>query len=100
MEAFGVPLDQISGSDWVMGQDARFDIVANVPEGTTKDQIPEMLLNLLKDRFQFTFHREKKDFDTYALVVARVDPNSRTPLLPIVRRLRLQHLAQSCEQPH
>lgn len=71
MEAFGVPLDQISGSDWVMGQDARFDIVANVPEGTTKDQIPEMLLNLLKDRFQFTFHREKKDFDTYALVVAK-----------------------------
>lgn len=26
MNAFALPLDQISGSDWVMGQEARFDI--------------------------------------------------------------------------
>jgi uncharacterized protein (TIGR03435 family) len=74
MTAFGVPQDQISGSDWVMGQDARFDIVANVPEGATKDQANEMLLNLLKERFHLTFHREKKDFDVYALVVAKGGP--------------------------
>src|SRR5690348_1250749 len=48
MDAFGLPFDQISGSDWVMGQDARFDIVAAVPKGATKDQVKEMLLNLLK----------------------------------------------------
>jgi uncharacterized protein (TIGR03435 family) len=71
MEAFGVPLDQISGSDWVMGQDARFDIVANVPEGTKKEQIQEMLLNLLQDRFHFTYHRERKDFDVWTLTVAK-----------------------------
>jgi len=74
MTAFEVPLDQISGSDWVMGQDARFDIVANVPEGATKDQANEMLLNLLKERFHLTFHREKKDFDVYALTVAKGGP--------------------------
>src|SRR4051812_26323174 len=28
MTAFTVPLDQLSGPDWVMGQDARFDVVA------------------------------------------------------------------------
>jgi uncharacterized protein (TIGR03435 family) len=74
MTAFGVPLDQISGSDWVMGQDARFDIVANVDPGATKEQAAEMLLNLLKERFHLTFHREKKDFDMYALVVAKGGP--------------------------
>jgi uncharacterized protein (TIGR03435 family) len=71
MDAFGLPLDQISGSDWVMGQDARFDIVATVPESATKDQVKEMLLNLLKDRFHLTYHGEKKDFDVYTLVVAK-----------------------------
>lgn len=71
MEAFGVPLDQISGADWVMGQDARFDIVANIPEGTKKEQIQEMLQSLLKDRFQLTYHRQKKDFDVWTLTVAK-----------------------------
>ncbi len=71
MEAFGVPFDQLSGSDWVVGEDARFDIVANLPDAATKDQVPEMLLNLLKDRFKLTYHREKKEFDMYALVIAK-----------------------------
>jgi uncharacterized protein (TIGR03435 family) len=74
MTAFAVPLDQLSGSEWVMGQDARFDIVANVPPGTTKEQTNEMLFNLLKERFHLTFHREKRDFDMYALVVAKGGP--------------------------
>jgi uncharacterized protein (TIGR03435 family) len=74
MTAFGVPLDQISGSDWVMGPNARFEIVANVTPGATKDQTKEMLLNLLKERFHLTFHREKKDFDMYALVVGKGGP--------------------------
>jgi uncharacterized protein (TIGR03435 family) len=30
-----------------------------------------MLLNLLKERFHLTFHREKKEFDMYTLVVAK-----------------------------
>ncbi len=74
MEAFGLPLDQLSGSDWVMGRDARFDIVATVPEGATKEQEREMLLNLLKERFHLTYHREKRDFDAYTLVVAKGGP--------------------------
>ena len=30
-----------------------------------------MLLNLLKERFHLTYHSEKKNFDLYALVIAR-----------------------------
>jgi uncharacterized protein (TIGR03435 family) len=74
MKAFALPLDQISGSDWVMGQDTRFDISALVPAGTTKKQANEMLLNLLKERFHLTYHSEKKNFDAYALDVAKGGP--------------------------
>jgi uncharacterized protein (TIGR03435 family) len=74
MTAFALPLDQISGSDWVMGQDARFDISANVPAGATKEQANEMLLNLLTERFHLAYHREKKNFDVYTLVVAKGGP--------------------------
>ena len=74
MESFGLPLDQILGSDWVMGQDARFNISAIVPAGATKEQAREMLLNLLKERFDLTYHTEKKDFDLYALGVAKGGP--------------------------
>lgn len=81
MSAFAVPLDQLSGSDWVMGQDARFDIAAIVPAGATKEQANEMLLNLLKDRFHLTYHREKKEFDMYSLVVARGGPKLKDAAL-------------------
>jgi uncharacterized protein (TIGR03435 family) len=74
MRAFALPIDQISGSDWVMGQDARFDIAAVVPAGATKEQADEMLLNLLKERFHLTYHSEKKDFDLYTLVIAKGGP--------------------------
>jgi uncharacterized protein (TIGR03435 family) len=77
MNAFSLPLDQISGSDWVMGQDARFDISAIVPAGATKEQANEMLLNLLKERFHLTYHSEKKNFDLYALNVAKGGPKLR-----------------------
>jgi len=38
---------QVSGPDWLAG--ARFDIVAKLPEGATRDQAPEMLQALLAD---------------------------------------------------
>jgi uncharacterized protein (TIGR03435 family) len=81
MNAFALPLDQISGSDWVMGQDARFDISAIVPAGATKEQANEMLLNLLTERFHLAYHREKKDFDLYALVVAKGGPKLKDAAL-------------------
>lgn len=79
MQAFALPLDQISGSDWVMGQDARFDLSAIVPSGTTKEQANEMLLQLLKERFHLAYHTEKKNFDLYLLNVAKGGPRLKRP---------------------
>jgi uncharacterized protein (TIGR03435 family) len=60
---------QISGPDWMAS--TRFDIVAKLPEGATKEQVPEMLQALLADRFKLVVHHESKPHDSYALVVGK-----------------------------
>jgi uncharacterized protein (TIGR03435 family) len=71
-KAYDVKPYQVSGPDWMAAQ--RFDIMAKLPEGATKDQVPAMLQALLADRFKMTMHREKKDHSVYALVVAKGGP--------------------------
>jgi uncharacterized protein (TIGR03435 family) len=51
-----------------------FEISAKLPDGASKDQAPEMLQALLKERFKLTFHTEKKDHPIYALIVAKGGP--------------------------
>jgi len=61
---------QIIGPDWIASD--RFDITAKLPAGTfTDDQRREMLQNLLMDRFKISFHRDKKEFAVYALVLGK-----------------------------
>ena len=48
-----------------------FDIVADFPEGATKEQVPGMLQKLLADRFKLQVHMDKQPHDVYALVVAQ-----------------------------
>jgi uncharacterized protein (TIGR03435 family) len=67
--AYQVKDHQISGPDWLAA--LKFDINAKVPEGAPRSQLPAMLQALLEDRFKLTLHRDKKDFPTYALVVAK-----------------------------
>jgi uncharacterized protein (TIGR03435 family) len=67
--AYRVKAYQVNGPDWIGSQ--RFDVNATLPAGATADQIPEMLQNLLADRFQLKFHREKKEFPVYALVMGK-----------------------------
>ena len=57
---------QVVGPDWVASD--RWDISAKLPAGAKSDQVPEMLQNLLTDRFKMTFHRDKKEMAVYALV--------------------------------
>jgi len=45
-----------------------------MPEGASKDQVPEMLQALLAERFKLTIHRESKDHSVYALVVGKGGP--------------------------
>src|SRR5262249_56610795 len=67
--AFSVKAYQVSGPDWMREQ--RWDILAKMPEGATKEQVPQMLQELLKERFQLKVHRENREYNVYALVVPK-----------------------------
>jgi uncharacterized protein (TIGR03435 family) len=70
--AYKVQANQISGPDWIATQ--RFDIVAKLPDGATKDQTDQMLQSLLEERFKMTLHRETKEHPVYALMVSKDGP--------------------------
>ena len=62
------------------------DLSAKVPEGTTPEQFPVMLQNLLKDRFNLAYHFDKKPMQGYELVVAKGGhklKDSKGPTTPI-----------------
>jgi uncharacterized protein (TIGR03435 family) len=71
--ALGVKFNQFAGIPKWAGQE-KFNIEARVPPGATAEQVQEMLLNLLKDRFHLAYHWTKKEIDTYTLVVAKGGP--------------------------
>jgi uncharacterized protein (TIGR03435 family) len=67
--AYTVKENQVSGPDWLTAE--RVDIVAKLPAGATREQIPAMMQALLADRFKLTLHRESKEFPVYALIVGK-----------------------------
>jgi uncharacterized protein (TIGR03435 family) len=69
LTAYRIKAFQLSGPDWMKTQ--RFDIVAKIPEGVSKDKVPEMLQALLAERFKLSIHRESRDQPVYALVVGK-----------------------------
>ncbi len=69
--AYKVKYYQIQGPDWLTPTAQRFDIIAKLPQGATKEQVPEMLQALLADRFKLTMHRTSKENQIYALVVGK-----------------------------
>jgi len=71
-DAFGVRRDQIVGLGPVGNE--RYDIVANIPKGATKEQFKVMLGTLLRDRFHLRFHMDSKINPVYALRVAKNGP--------------------------
>jgi uncharacterized protein (TIGR03435 family) len=71
-EAFDVRSDQITGPAWLTTE--RYDIVANIPMGATKDQFKLMLGNLLIDRFRLRFHMDSKIRPIYALRLGKNGP--------------------------
>ena len=70
--AYRVKPYQISGPDWMASE--RFDVLAKLPEGASREQVPEMLQALLAERFKLTVHRESKEYAVYALVVGKSGP--------------------------
>ncbi len=75
MYAYGLKLDQITGPDWMAT--TRFDIVAKMPEGSTKDDAPNMLQSLLEERFKLVTHRTSVERPVLALVVGKGGPKLR-----------------------
>jgi uncharacterized protein (TIGR03435 family) len=53
---------------------AKFNIVATLPAGAARDQMPLMTQSMLADRFKLEFHRETRMIQEYALVVAKGGP--------------------------
>jgi uncharacterized protein (TIGR03435 family) len=67
--AYKLKQHQLVVPDWAKTE--RFDILAKMPEGTNKDQVPEMMQALLVERFGLTFHKESREQSVYALVVGK-----------------------------
>jgi uncharacterized protein (TIGR03435 family) len=70
--AYRVKPYQVSGPDWMSS--LRFDVLAKMPEGSSKDQVPDMLKALLAERFKLTVHRDSKEHSVFALVVGKNGP--------------------------
>ena len=70
--SYGVQAKQIvGGPDWI--DKDRYDIAAvpDVDGAPNPEQVRSMIRKLLKDRFQLTFHKEKRDLSAYVLTVAK-----------------------------
>jgi uncharacterized protein (TIGR03435 family) len=67
--AFDVTGERLSGPDWL--NDTTFDIMAKVPEGSTKEQVRVMLQHLLGERFKMILHHEMQEKAAYDLTVAK-----------------------------
>lgn len=70
--AYKVKPYEIIGPAWL--PEDRFDIVAKMPDGASKDDAPQMLKSLLEERFKLAAHRDIRKHPVLALVVAKGGP--------------------------
>ncbi len=75
IESYGINGFQIEHPAWV-GEN-RYDIVAKVPSGASKQQTAAMMRNLLVERFQLRIRRDTRNMSVYALVAADGGPKLR-----------------------
>ena len=79
--AYKVKPYQVDGPSW-MG-DQRFDIQAKMPDGSTRDDAPAMLQELLAERFKLAIHRSQEEHKVLALVVGKAGPKLKeSPAAP------------------
>lgn len=77
--AFSLRHGQMSAPAWI--DDVLYDVLAAVPAGAPKEDIPRMFQTLLAERFGLRYHRESQEMGAYALVVDKGGPNLG-PALP------------------
>jgi uncharacterized protein (TIGR03435 family) len=73
--AYGVKMYQVTGPDWLVTQ--RFDIMATMPDGSSKDDAPKMLQSLLAERFKLEAHRDSQEHPVLGLVVGKGGPKMK-----------------------
>ena len=69
LRAFDATRTQLSAPDWTRA--TYYAIDARMPAGTTVRDLPEMLRNMLAERFGMTYHHESRGTDVLALTVAK-----------------------------
>lgn len=67
--AYAIKPYQLQGPGWM--SDQRWDVQAKLPEGATKEQVPQMLQALLAERFKLEVRRASTEHSVYALVVGK-----------------------------
>jgi uncharacterized protein (TIGR03435 family) len=67
--AYKMRVYEVTGPDWMLTD--RFDIVARMPDGASKDDAPAMLQTLLQERFGLTAHRQVVDQPVLGLVAGK-----------------------------
>jgi uncharacterized protein (TIGR03435 family) len=74
LEAYGLSGYRIvgNGNHWM--NDTRFDLMAKVPGGATKQQFQLMLQDLLAERLKLVVHHESREMMAYVLTVAKNGP--------------------------
>ena len=84
--AYGLVSDaQLAGPDWIKSKEVRFDIVAQAPAGTAREQFAKMLQPLLAERLKLSFHYEPKELSYLALAPVKGGPKlvaTRDPQAP------------------
>jgi uncharacterized protein (TIGR03435 family) len=73
--AFEVKEYQVTGPDTIKSEP--YDIVATMPEGSTKDDAPKMLRTLLEERFKLEAKKSTEDHPVYVLVAGKSGPKMK-----------------------
>jgi uncharacterized protein (TIGR03435 family) len=85
-EAYDLKFYQMTYPEWMFF--TRFNIVANVPAGATKEAARVMLQHLLAERFKLKTHRENKEMQVFGMTVGKngpkfkESPEPETPATP------------------
>jgi uncharacterized protein (TIGR03435 family) len=69
MRAYKVKSQEIFGPGLLESE--HFNIVAKLPQGATRTQVPMMFRNLLAERFKLTLHHEDREMPVFSLMVAK-----------------------------
>lgn len=78
--AYKVRSYQVSGPDWMVTD--RFDITAKLPDGATRDDVPDMVQALLVERLKVAAHLETKEHPVLGLVVGKQGPKLTSAPVP------------------